>query len=379
MRKFKFTSLGISVFLLAVAMAGCGDADKNANAGSPGDPLIAPTATSVTPPDLSPGVCPGSALVTATFSKAMNPATINSPATTFTLTLNGASVAGQVSYNVATQIATFTPTTSLMPSVSYTATITTGAQDQFGIGLAASKVWTFTTSVACAPPAAVSLGAACTFGILAGTTATNTGATSVTAVTGTEDLGVSPGSAVTGFADPPANVYVGPGTHTAGPGLVSGTIHLMDPAAAAAQLALTAEYNDLAGRSAPAPTTVAGDLGGQTLAPGIYKSTSTLGITGTLTLDGGGNANAVWIFQIASGLTTASSSSVVLAGGAQSRNIFWQVGSSATLGTSSTFNGSILALTSITVTNGATLNGRALAQNGAVTLDTNMVTAPSCP
>jgi hypothetical protein len=104
-----------------------------------------------------------------------------------------------------------------------------------------------------------------------------------------------------------------------------------------------------------------------------------LQITGTLTLDGQGNANAVWIFQIASSLTTLGSSSVVLAGGASAHNIFWQVGSSATLGTNSTFNGSILALTSVTLTTGATLNGRALARNGAVTMDTNMVTVPACP
>jgi hypothetical protein len=120
-------------------------------------------------------------------------------------------------------------------------------------------------------------------------------------------------------------------------------------------------------------------LGGLTLAPGLYKSTSTIGITGALTLNGGGNANAIWIFQIASSLTTLGSSSVVLAGGAQSHNIFWQVGSSATLGTNSIFNGSILALSNVTLNTGATLNGRALARNGAVTLDTNMVNVPSCP
>jgi hypothetical protein len=106
-----------------------------------------------------------------------------------------------------------------------------------------------------------------------------------------------------------------------------------------------------------------------------------LGITGTLTLDGGGNPNAVWIFQVATALTTLSSSNIVLAGGAQAHNIFWQVGSSATLGTNSTFNGSILTGSgSITLATGATLNGRALAQAaGAVTLDTNMVNVPSCP
>src|ERR1700737_3126713 len=377
MRKLMVGKVWISAFLLAGFVAGCGDSDKNAGAGNPGAPLVPPTVTSVTPLDGSTGVCPNNGLITATFSKPMNPATINSPATTFTLTLNGASVPGTVTYVVATQIATFTPSATLAANTTFNATITTGAADTFGNTLANNKMWTFTTSPPCPPPAAVALGAACTYGILAGTTVTNTGATTIRG-----DMGLSPGTSVTGFQDPPANTYVGTGTHTAGSGLVTGTIHLTDPpppsptSAAAAQAALTTAYNDLAGRTAPAPATVAGDLGGLTLAPGIYKSTSTLGITGTLTLDGQGNANAVWIFQVASALTTLSSSNIVLAGGAQAHNIFWEVGSNATLGTNSSFNGSILALTSITVTNGATLNGRALARNGAVTFDTNMVTVP---
>jgi hypothetical protein len=310
----------------------------------------------------------------------MNPATIN--ASTFTVTNAGASVAGQVTYVSATNVATFTPAAKLPASTTLTVTVTTGAKDTFGNPLAAAKIWTFTTSPPCpspAPPAA-GMGAACTYGILAATTSTNTGASTVRG-----DLGLSPGSSVTGFQDPPANTYVGSGTHTGGLGLVTGTIHLTDPpppsptSAAAAQAALTVAYLDLAGRTAPAPATIAGDLGGLTFAPGLYKSTSTIGITGALTLDGGGNANAIWIFQIASALTTLGSSSVVLAGQAQSHNIFWQVGSSATLGTNSTFNGSILALSDITLKTGATLNGRALARNGAVTLDTNMVTVPTCP
>jgi hypothetical protein len=376
MPKFKVIRIWIPAFLLAVVMAGCGDADKNPGAGNPGAPLTPPTVTSVTPPNGPTPVCPNTALITATFSKPMNPVTINT--STFTLTINGASVPGQVTYVAATNIATFTPSGSLAPSTTFTATITTGAADTFGNTLAAIFVWTFTTSAPCPPPPASGLGAACTFGVLAGSTVTNTGPTIVRG-----DLGLSPGSAVTGFLD--TNTYVGTGTHTAGPGIVTGIIHLTDPpppsptSASAAQAALTVAYNDLAGRTAPAPATVAGDLGGLTLAPGIYKSTSTLGITGTLTLDGGGNANAVWIFQIASGLTTLSNSNVNLARGAQARNIFWQVGSSAALGTASTFNGSILALTSITLTTGTTLNGRALARNGAVTLDTNMVNVPACP
>jgi len=384
MRKLMVSKIWISAFLLAVLVAGCSDSDKNPGAGNPGAPLTPPTVTFVTPPDGSTGVCPNNGLITATFSKPMNPATIT--ATTFTLTLNGASVPGTVTYVVATQIATFTPSATLAASTKFNATITTGVADTFGNTLAANFLWSFTTSPPCPSAAAVNLGAACTFGILAASTVTNTGGTHVTGPAPSGDLGLSPGSSATGFQDPPANTYApaGTGTHTAGPGLVSGIIHLTDAPpspnnAADAQAALTVAYNDLAGRTTPAPTTVAGDLGGLTLAPGLYKSTSTLGITGTLTLDGQGNANAVWIFQIASSLTTLGTSNIVLAGGASAHNIFWQVGSSATLGTNSTFNGSILALTSVTLTTGATLNGRALARNGAVALDTNMVNVPSCP
>ncbi len=118
--------------------------------------------------------------------------------------------------------------------------------------------------------------------------------------------------------------------------------------------------------------TVAGDLGGLTLSPGVYTSTSTLGITGTLTLDAGGNPNAQFIFQIASALTTATSSSVVLINSAQASNVFWQMGTSATLGTTSNFAGNLLALSSISLGTGAVLEGRALARNGAVTLLSNI-------
>jgi len=152
---------------------------------------------------------------------------------------------------------------------------------------------------------------------------------------------------------------------------------LADPVAAQAQLDLTTAYNDAAGRTVGA-ITVAGNLGGQTLAPGLYKSTSSLEISsGDLTLDAQGDANAVWIFQIASTLTTTAGRQVILSGGAKAANVFWQVGSSATLGTGSGFKGNILALTSITVTTGAAVEGRLLARNGAVTLDSNTVGIPT--
>jgi Ice-binding-like len=169
---------------------------------------------------------------------------------------------------------------------------------------------------------------------------------------------------------------------------VTGTLHLTDPpppsptSALAAQADLTVAYNDLSGRTAPAPTILTGaapDFGGLALAPGIYKSNTSVGITGTVTLDGGGDPNAVWIFEISSTLITASNSNVVLAGSTQAHNIFWRVGSFATLGTSSHLEGSVVALASVMLNTGATLNGKALASTAAVTLHTNTVTIPSCP
>src|SRR5207245_4558010 len=169
--------------------------------------------------------------------------------------------------------------------------------------------------------------------------------------------GLSPGTAGTGLP----------------PGTVNGTTHAGDPAAAQAQLALTTVYNNAAARTVGA-ILVAGNLGGRTLTPGLYTSTSSLEISsGDLTLDAQGDANAVFIFQMASTLTTTSARQVILSGGAKAANVFWQVGSSATLGTGSVFKGNILALASITVTTGASVEGRLLARTGAVTLDSNII------
>jgi hypothetical protein len=345
---------------LALVMAGCSDSDKHS--GNPGDPLTAPTVTSVTPPTGSAPICPNNALITATFSKPMNAATINTA--TFTLTSAGTSISGAVTYVAATNIATFTPAASLTPSMPYTATITTAAQDPFGNGLASNFVWNFTTSAACPPPAgAIALGASCSFGILAGSTVTNVAGTATT-VSG--DVGVSPGTAITGFGSPAS---------------ITGAFHSNDSVAMTAQGDLTTAYNAAAG--APGGAVLVADIGGLTLPPGVYKTTSaqpSLGITGILTLDGKGDPNAVWIFQIVSTLTTAATNSqVVLINGASAHNVFWQVGSSATLGTTTQFSGTIMAQASITITTGATLNGRALARTGAVTLDTNTVVVPPCP
>src|SRR5690349_9076670 len=203
---------------------------------------------------------------------------------------------------------------------------------------------------------APNLGAARVFAVLAASTVTNTG---VSAISG--DLGLSPGISVTGFP----------------PGMLAGTLHVTDPTAAQAQLDLTAAYNDAAGRTLGA-IALAGNLGGMTLAPGLYKSTSSLEISsGDLTLDAQGDANAVYIFEMACTLVTTTGRKVILAGGAQAANIYWQVGSSATLGVSSVFKGNILALASITANNGASVEGRLLARTAAVTLDANNVTIAS--
>jgi len=289
--------------------------------------------------------------IAVTFDEQMDSLTINSN----TVFIVG--VAGTVTYDVVSQTATFTPSADLAANTKYTIMVTTGVHDMGGVPLAAPYSQTFTTGPCTTGGQIVAL---CPFiggfSVLAGSTVTNTGSTTVSG-----EVGLSPGTSVTGFP----------------PGLSSGGIHIADGAAAQAQAALTAGYIDAAGRSGG--TSVSGDLVGRTLTAGVYKSTSSLAVTGDVTLDAQGDPNAVFIFQIASTLTTGSGSHVILANSAKACNVFWQVGSSATLGTHSEFKGNILALTSITITTGVNLEGRALARNGAVTLDTDVITGCTCP
>jgi hypothetical protein len=315
----------------------------------------APTLMSTLPANGATDV-PVNREVIASFSEAMDPLTITDA--TFTLKRDGVTpVAGTLTLTVTT--ATFAPSSPLAVNATYTAEISSG-KDLAGNVLTAAPAlnpWTFKTASAPAAqgPALVDLDCAAGFAILAGSTVTNTGPTIISG----GDLGLSPGSAVTGFP---------PGT------ISGGVIRINDVVANNAKTCLTTAYNDAAGRTT-APITVSGNIGGQTLAPGLYKSTSTLAISsGDLTL--AGPADAVWIFQIASTLTTTAGRQIILSGGAQAKNIFWQVGTSATLGTTSVFQGNILADQSITLETGAMLNGRALTRIAAVSLDSNKVTKP---
>lgn len=222
--------------------------------------------------------------------------------------------------------------------------------------LASVSVFVFFISTAFAQQAAVQIGDTKNFAVLAGSTITNTGSTVVYG-----DIGLSPGTSFTGSADV----------------VLDGEIHLTDTEASKAKDALVVAYNDVAGRTPV--TIIATELGGQTLLPGVYASESgTFEITGTLTLDSQGNDKAVFIFQMASTLITASNSSVALTNAATSCEVYWQVGSSATLGVNSKFAGRIYASESITLNNGAEVIGQVLARTGAVTLDKNVISNQLC-
>jgi len=299
--------------------------------------------------------------VTATFNMVMDPLTLSN--TTFTLKAGATPVAGTISYS--NKKAYFNPGSDLLENTVYTATITNQVKSEAGVNMVNNYVWSFTTHGTLTTPF-VDLGSAGNYGILAGVGITSTGMSEIHNM----DVGIYPGTAVSGF--PPA-VFIGSGQ----------IFRSTDPSPVPANLLqakddLTAAYLFAAGATAPAPVTVAGNIGGQTLAPGIYKSTSTLLVEGSdLTLDAQGNPNAFWIFQVASAFTTKTGGNIVLAGGAQAKNVFWQTGSSATIGTYTEFNGNILALQSITMDPYATATGRMLARNGSVVLtSTNIITKP---
>ena len=338
--------------------------------------ITPPTVASTVPADTASSVALNTSVI-ATFSEVMDPATISG--TTFTLQ-EGVSppTVGTVSYTGTT--ATFKSSSNLLASTLYTATVTTGAKDLADNALGANKVWTFTTggaSVIAAGPDPVILGTAGNFVILSKSGITTTG---VTAVTG--DLGVSPiaASAITGFGQ----VLDGSNTFsTSTLVLGGGKIYAADYSPPTPAYMTTAigdmeiAYTDAAGRSSPNFTELgAGDISGLTLAPGLYKWGTGVSINTSVTLSGG--PDDVWIFQISGDLTQAGATSVLLAGGALPKNIFWQVGggTGVTIGTTAVMEGVILAAKAITLNSGASVNGRLLAQT-AVTLIGNTVTKPA--
>jgi len=331
----------------------------------------APTVTLTNPADLDTGVAINSS-VHATFSEAMDPATITVLTFTVKETDSGDTVLGIVIPDGIS--ATFDPTINLSINTEYTATITTGVKDLAGNALAADKVWSFTTRATTeAGPAPVNLGTAGNFVILAKTGISTTGVTSIVG-----DIGVSPAAAsyITGFG-----LIMDASNEFSTSSLVTGKIYAADYAPPTPAKMTTAvsdmetAFTDAAGRSLPDFTELyAGDISGQTLVPGLYKwGTGVLITSAGVTLSGG--ANDVWIFQIAQDLTVSNSAMVTLSGGAQAKNIFWQVSGQATLGTAADFKGIILSQTLISLNTGAVMTGRALAQT-AVTLIANTITAP---
>jgi hypothetical protein len=339
--------------------------------------LSVPSVTSTDPLNLATGVALNK-VVTATFNMPMNAATITG--STFTLKIGAVAVAGNVTYAGST--ASFTPTGGLLSGNTYTATITTGAMNPGGTPIASDYVWTFST-VAPLGPIAPDLLSVARFGIISGVgVSNNAGPSEIHDL----DVGIYPGlrSQITGFF-----------AVDGGPGLIfNGAFYAADDIAPpgvpamllAAKNDLTAAYNSAAGATLPAPQVAPADLGGKTLAPGIWTSATTMLLqNGNLTLDAQGDANAVWIFQVGSGFTSigtgpypsTSGGNVILAGGAQAKNIYWQVGSSAVIGDYTQFYGNILAFSSITMNSGARITGRCLARNAAVTLtSTNIIIKP---
>jgi len=360
----------------------------------------APTVTSTVPLNAATGVGINQT-ISATFSTGMDPATIS----TITFTLAGpgtTSVIGTVTCNAGCTIATFTPTANLTASALFTATITTGAKDLSGNALATNKVWTFTTGATATGPGPVNLGSASTLGDMGGGAGmTNQGINTV--VNG--DIGTTGASTtVTGFHDTagctytetPSNmglvngkIYTAPPPPTGGPAAcattegTATTFAIAQKALADAQTA----FNTLKGMPG-GPDPGAGQLGGLTLAPGVYTSASgSFLITGSdLTLDAKGDANAVWVFQMASTLTVGAAAaprSVILINGAQAKNVFWQVSSAATINGAGggTMVGTIIASAGVTFSTAGnvaitTLNGRALGLNASVTLVNTVINVP---
>lgn len=351
------TILPITAILLSIVfMNSCKKDDKDIDE-------LSPTVTLTSPSEDETGIA-RNPVVSVTFSEAMDPLTID--ATSFILEQGSSSIAGEVEYSGET--ATFTPSGTLSASEEYTATVTTSAKSTTGKTLESDYVWSFTTGGSIESVEEVDLGSAGDYVILAKTAINNSGTTAITG-----DLGLSPAatSYITGLS---LTDFTGYATSAQVTGQVFAA-DMADPTpinlTTAVENMITA-YNDAAGRSAIDFLELGtGNIGGKTLAPGIYKWTNTVTVPTDVTISG--SSTDVWIFQIAEDLTVSSGVNIILSNGAQASNIFWQVAGQATLGTTSHFEGVILSMTGVTFQTGATMNGKVLAQT-AVVLDGNTVT-----
>jgi len=330
--------------------------------------LVAPTITLTVPASAATAV-PIDQAISATFSTAMDPTTITNA--TFTVAVagvGGAPVNGTVAYDPASQIATFTPLANLAANTQYKATISNLVTDLSGNALstttgAVPDPWNFTTgAVVGTGQAPINLGSAGSFAVMSTSSIASTGPVIING-----DVGLAPG---TSQGIPPAQV--------------NGTIHINDSVITQAQADLLAAYNDAVSRSTNAQT-LPGNMGGLTFTPGLYTNSTSVLISGAgpgnnVTLDAQGDPNAIFIFKMGSTLTTGTGSQVILAGGAKASNVFWQVGTSATIDTTSIFQGNVLAAVSITMNSGAVVTGRLFAGSGggaaSVTVDGTSVTVP---
>jgi hypothetical protein len=354
----------ISLFATAAILSttGCKKNDSaQPSSSAPTNPLV--TAKS---PAASTSNVPLNKVISVSFDQAMDASTLNS--TTFTLKQGAINVAGTVAYQGTT--ATFMPTAPLTAGTTYTVSLTTGVKSSAGLELAAINSWTFATGSNATGLAAVNLGTASNYVILAKTAINNSPTSNITG-----DLGLSPAatSYITGFSLTNATGY-------ATSAQVTGRLYAADMVSPTSINLTTAvndmitAYNDAAGRPTPDFTALgAGNIGGKTLTEGLYKWTTN--VTAPTNLIISGSSTDVWIFQIAGNLTVDSSVKITLSGGAQAKNIFWQVAGSTTINTTAQFKGIVLCQTGITLNTGAILNGRALAQT-AVILNKNTVTHP---
>lgn len=353
---------GFLLALLPMMLSGC----KDQGTGITIDPDIDPPEVVSTSPTNEESEVERNKVIEITFNEEMDESTLNN--STFTVTDGSDTVEGTVDYSDNT--ATFTADDVLNPLTEYTVKVTTGAKSSNDVAIAADTVWTFTTGGSSEPLSVVDLGTAGDYVVLAKAAVNNIPTSDFTG-----DLGLSPAaeSFYTGFSQTAAT-----GSSTSDQ--VTGNMYAADMTEPTPTNLTTAvndmatAYDDAAGRTTPDFVELhTGEIGGETLAPGLYKWSNTVLIESDVTISG--DAEDVWIFQIAENLTIGSDVSIILSGGAQPENIFWQVAGEVTIGTDAHFEGIILSMTGVTLNTGASLNGRVLAQTAAI-FDANTVTEP---